>query len=236
MRTKVLVSLAAAAASVLIVAGCSNDSADSPMDGQSMNSSSSAPMSSTRATASAQFNDADVMFAQMMYPHHAQAVEMAEMADGRTDNPDVLALAAEIDAAQQPEMDQMTAWLAEWGQPAPTADMGAMGGMDHSSGSGMLPAHDMAALMAASQTVPILTPWRWPAPSSPLSSRRSRPCSGCSADPARHTTMAASSPAERVRPSAFRSRQGCVSGTRSALTVPVRAATQDWNSPRSPLR
>ncbi|WP_206510264.1 DUF305 domain-containing protein [Rhodococcus sp. KRD197] len=150
MRTKVLVSLAAAAASVLIVAGCSNDSADSPMDGQSMSSSSSAPMSSTRATASAQFNDADVMFAQMMYPHHAQAVQMAEMAQGRTDNPNVLALAAEIDAAQQPEMNQMTAWLAEWGQPAPTADMGAMSGMNHSSGSGMMTQQDMGALMASS--------------------------------------------------------------------------------------
>ncbi|CCQ18459.1 Lipoprotein [Rhodococcus sp. AW25M09] len=150
MRTKVLVSLTAAAASVLIVAGCSNDSADSPMDGQSMSSSSSTPMSSTRATASAQFNDADVMFAQMMYPHHAQAVQMAEMAQGRTDNPDVLALAAEIDAAQQPEMDQMTAWLAEWGQPAPTADMGAMSGMNHSSGSGMMTQQDMDALMASS--------------------------------------------------------------------------------------
>ncbi|MEH6822202.1 MAG: DUF305 domain-containing protein, partial [Dietzia psychralcaliphila] len=153
---KVLVSLAAAAASVLIVAGCSNDSADSPMDGQSMNSSSSAPMSSTRATASAQFNDADVMFAQMMYPHHAQAVEMADMANGRTDNPEVLSLASAIAAAQQPEMDQMTTWLTEWGQPMPDmdrgdmGDMGDMGGMDHSSGSGMMTAQDMDALMAAS--------------------------------------------------------------------------------------
>ncbi len=80
-----------------------------------MGSMSSAPMSSMPASASAQFNDADVMFAQMMYPHHAQAVEMAKMTHGRTDNPDILSLASAIAAAQQPEMDQLTSWLAELG-------------------------------------------------------------------------------------------------------------------------
>ncbi len=151
MRTKLVASLAAATASAFLVVGCSNDSTDSSMDGHSMGSMSSAPMSSApmssaQASASTEFNDADVMFAQMMYPHHAQAVEMAAMADGRTDNPEVLSLASAIAAAQQPEMDQMTAWLAEWGQPAPTADMG---GMDHSSGSGMMTAKGMDALMSA---------------------------------------------------------------------------------------
>ncbi|OZF41957.1 DUF305 domain-containing protein [Rhodococcus sp. 14-2470-1b] len=150
MRTKVMASLAAAAASAFLVVGCSNDSTDSSMDGHSMGSMSSAPMSSAQASASAEFNDADVMFAQMMYPHHAQAVEMADMANGRTDNPDMLSLASAIASAQQPEMDQMTTWLTEWGQPMPDMDMGDMGGMDHSSGSGMMTAQDMDALMAAS--------------------------------------------------------------------------------------
>ena len=37
--------------------------------------------SDTDATGSeSDFNDADVMFAQMMIPHHEQAIEMAEMA------------------------------------------------------------------------------------------------------------------------------------------------------------
>ena len=150
MRTKVITSLAAAAASAFLVVGCSDNGADSSMDGHSMGSMSSAPASSASASSSDRFNDADVMFAQMMYPHHAQAVEMADMANGRTDNPEVLSLASAIAAAQQPEMDQMTAWLTEWGKPAPSADMGQMGGMDHSSGSGMMTAQDMDALMAAS--------------------------------------------------------------------------------------
>ncbi|WP_037163403.1 DUF305 domain-containing protein [Rhodococcoides fascians] len=147
MRKKVIASIAAATVSAFLVVGCSDNSTDSSMDGHSMGSMSSAPMSSAQASTSAQFNDADVMFAQMMYPHHAQAVEMAAMADGRTDNPEVLSLASAIEAAQQPEMDQLTAWLAEWGQPAPSA---GMSGMDHSSGSGMMTQQDMDALMAAS--------------------------------------------------------------------------------------
>lgn len=152
MRTPVLAALAAASAGVIFLAGCSENSSNTPMNGQmmdghSMNSSQSA------SDASAQFNNADVMFAQMMYPHHAQAVEMSEMATGRTENPDVLALASAIEAAQQPEMDQMTAWLSEWGQPAPSADlgeMGGMGGMNHGSGSGMMTDQEMDSLMASS--------------------------------------------------------------------------------------
>ena len=150
MRTHVVASLAAAAASAFLVVGCSDNSTDSSMDGHSMGSTSSTSASSAQAGSSDQFNDADVMFAQMMYPHHAQAVEMADTANGRTENSDVLALASAIAAAQQPEMDRMTAWLAEWGQPAPSADMGQMGGMDHSAGSGMMTEQDMDALMASS--------------------------------------------------------------------------------------
>ncbi|MCJ0891966.1 DUF305 domain-containing protein [Rhodococcus sp. ARC_M5] len=149
MRTTLVASLAAATVSVFLVAGCSNDGSDMPMDGHSMGSPNSSA-SSTQADASADFNDADVMFARMMYPHHAQAVEMAAMVEGRTDNSDVVALASAIAAAQPPEMDRMTAWLAEWGQPAPSSDMGEMGGMNHSSGMGMMTQRDMDALAAAS--------------------------------------------------------------------------------------
>jgi uncharacterized protein (DUF305 family) len=146
MRTTLVASLAAATVSVFLVAGCSSDTSDMPMDGHSMGASNSSSVPSTQADASAQFDDADVMFARMMYPHHAQAIEMAAMVEGRTDNPDVVALASAIEAAQQPEMERMTAWLAEWGQPAPSSDMGEM---DHGSGTGMMTQQDMDALTAA---------------------------------------------------------------------------------------
>ncbi|OZC49088.1 DUF305 domain-containing protein [Rhodococcus sp. RS1C4] len=138
MHTKIAASIAAATIGAFLLSGCSDTSTDSSMDGQSTETMSS--------SASAEFNDADVMFARMMYPHHAQAVEMAEMVQGRSDNPDVQALASAIAAAQQPEMDQLTSWLAEWDQPAPSGDMGTMGGMDHGSGTGMMTQQDMDTL------------------------------------------------------------------------------------------
>ncbi|OZD01877.1 DUF305 domain-containing protein [Rhodococcus sp. 06-235-1A] len=150
MRTKLVAALATATVSAFLVAGCSSDTSDMPMAGHSMGSSNSSSASSIQADASAEFNNADVMFARMMYPHHAQAIEMAAMVQGRTDNPDVVALASAIEAAQQPEMDRMTGWLAEWGQPAPSSDMGEMSGMDHSSGMGMMSQQDMDALTALS--------------------------------------------------------------------------------------
>ena len=145
MRTTLVASLAAATVSAFLVAGCSSDTTS---DSSTTTTSSASVQDS--ASASAEFNDADVMFARMMYPHHAQAVDMAEMVQGRTGNPDVVALASAIQAAQQPEMDRMTAWLAEWGQPASPSDMGEMSGMDHSSGMGMMSQQDMDALTGLS--------------------------------------------------------------------------------------
>lgn len=135
MRTSTITALIAGA---LVLAGCGTDSAGT----------SSTPGASTSAVESqAQFNDADVVFLEGMYPHHAQAVEMADMVAGHTDNADVVALAAAIKAAQQPEMDRITTWLRQWGQPVPTADMS---GMDH--GDGMMSADQMDALTALSGT------------------------------------------------------------------------------------
>ncbi|MDV7197134.1 DUF305 domain-containing protein [Rhodococcus kroppenstedtii] len=149
ITTRTATVLAAAAIGVALVAGCS-DEGSSSMEGHSMGSSTAMESSAPSADAAADFSDADVMFATMMYPHHAQAVEMADMVEGRTTNPDVIALAGEISAAQQPEMDQLASWLSQWGQPAPSSDASSMEGMDHGSGSGMMTAQDMESLMTAS--------------------------------------------------------------------------------------
>ncbi|MFC7960825.1 Uncharacterized conserved protein, DUF305 family [Rhodococcoides kroppenstedtii] len=149
ITTRTATVLAAAAMGVALVAGCSDDSSSSSMEGHSMGSAT-AMESAQSADPAANFSDADVMFATMMYPHHAQAVEMADMVEGRTTNPDVIALAGEISAAQQPEMDQLASWLSQWGQPAPSSDASSMEGMDHGSGSGMMTAQDMESLMTAS--------------------------------------------------------------------------------------
>ncbi|PQP26166.1 DUF305 domain-containing protein [Rhodococcus opacus] len=139
MRTSTITALIAGAA--LVLAGCGTDSAGtSPTSGAS----------TSAVESQAQFNDADVAFLDGMYPHHAQAVEMADMVAGHTGNADVVALAAAITAAQKPEMDRMTTWLQQWGQPVPTADMSGMHGMGH--GDGMMSADRMDALTALSGT------------------------------------------------------------------------------------
>lgn len=108
----------------LLLAGCggSHDMDDMGMASPSGTSGASA---------------ADAMFAQMMIPHHEQAVEMSTLAETRASSPEIKELAAEIKAAQQPEIDQMTAWLEEWGMPV-MSGMDAMGEHGGHGMSGML--------------------------------------------------------------------------------------------------
>ncbi len=55
---------------------------------------------------------ADVEFVEGMIPHHQQALEMAALAPGRAADPQVLAMADRISAAQGPEIAVYEAWLA----------------------------------------------------------------------------------------------------------------------------
>ena len=57
-----------------------------------------------------EFTMDDQMFAAMMVPHHEQAIVMSEIALENSTNPEILKLANEIKAAQQPEIDQMLRW------------------------------------------------------------------------------------------------------------------------------
>lgn len=82
-------------------------------------------------------NDADVKFAQDMIVHHRGAIEMAKLAASRAANADVKALAVEIEAAQQPEIDTMSGWLKTWGKDVPKAD--GMAGMDHGGDASTMP-------------------------------------------------------------------------------------------------
>jgi uncharacterized protein (DUF305 family) len=49
-----------------------------------------------------------------MIPHHVGAVEMAEDLKGKSQRPELLALADDIIASQQAEIDQMEAWRQNW--------------------------------------------------------------------------------------------------------------------------
>src|SRR5687768_2406874 len=56
--------------------------------------------------------DAGVDFAQMMIPHHQSAIDMAEAYLEHGDDPELTALAKEVIAAQQREIEFLEGWLA----------------------------------------------------------------------------------------------------------------------------
>jgi hypothetical protein len=106
-------------------------------------SSHASNAASTQATG----RDADVMFAQMMIPHHEQAVTMSDIAITVGAGPEVTQLATAIKSAQDPEIQQMHQWLTDWG---------AAHQMDHGDSSmdmpGMLTDEQLDQLRAARGT------------------------------------------------------------------------------------
>lgn len=92
------------------------------------NHSAASTGGSSTSTVSAH-NAADVTFATDMIPHHAQAVEMADMALTTATDPEIKTLATAIKGAQDPEIVMMTGWLKDWNAPAPQTDAGRMTGM-----------------------------------------------------------------------------------------------------------
>ncbi|MGJ9414105.1 DUF305 domain-containing protein [Aeromicrobium sp. CF4.19] len=70
----------------------------------------------------AEANDADVRFSQMMIPHHAQALEMSELAPSAGGSERVKILADRINGAQKPEIVFMAGWLDDLGHEAPTRE------------------------------------------------------------------------------------------------------------------
>jgi uncharacterized protein (DUF305 family) len=146
---KTLTISAAAIAAVIALAGCSAGSGSGSSDSSSMpgmNHGSTPTSTGSAPAAPADFNDADTMFAQMMIPHHAQAVAMSETILKKGGIPAAVAdLATKIKAAQGPEIQKMTSWLQSWGQPTQMPTAMASG---HNM-SGMMSEDDMAKLDAA---------------------------------------------------------------------------------------
>jgi uncharacterized protein (DUF305 family) len=91
-----------------------------------------------------EYSKNDIMFAQMMIPHHQQAVDMGTLAETRASNPAVKVLAAKIKAEQAPEISQMKVWL---NNANAGLDMGHDMGMD-----GMLSDSEFTTLKAATGT------------------------------------------------------------------------------------
>lgn len=135
LRTRTYLLAATVLAAALTLSACAGGTAGTYGGGS--------PDTSNAPSASAA-NAADVTFAQMMIPHHEQAVEMSEdilAKDGADQR--VVDLATQIKAAQDPEIKQLRTWLAAWGADEDMSDM------DHGI-DGMMSDDDMMALKEAS--------------------------------------------------------------------------------------
>ena len=144
---KKIPALLAALATIVFASACTS-AAPEQSAASSTSSGSAASAASSEASPSGQpadFNDADVMFATMMIPHHQQAVELSALAPERSTNPELLTLAAGISAAQAPEIETMKVFLVQWN--AGESGMGDMSGMPGMGGtSGMAGMADPATM------------------------------------------------------------------------------------------
>ena len=109
-----------------------------------------------------EFNQADVDFATAMIPHHAQAVQMANLAADRPLPDGLRTLVDGVHTTQVAEVETMVTWLTDWGEEIPETsmdhvngghghDMDDMSDMDHGDEMpGMMSAEEMTELAQAS--------------------------------------------------------------------------------------
>jgi uncharacterized protein (DUF305 family) len=125
---------------LLLLAGC----------GSALTTGAEPVVSESAPPLDGSFNDTDVMFLQMLIPHHQQGVRLAGLAAEHAGRPEVRDFAAAVVATQTDELSEMEAWLADWDQPtAADPDPGA----HHGHGDG-LHRPDPAVVTALARTEP----------------------------------------------------------------------------------
>lgn len=92
----------------------------------------------------------DLMFIDMMIPHHESAVVMAQIALERAEHEEIRQLATEIIAVQTEEIAQLQAWRDAWYPGAPAMTMEHMNAQMSAMMAGMpdMPAMAPGAMMA----------------------------------------------------------------------------------------
>ncbi|MBF8252261.1 MAG: DUF305 protein [Actinobacteria bacterium] len=105
-------------------------------------------MGSNHNNGSSDLSGADIMFLEMMIPHHQQAIDMSIVAIAKSKDAELIALATDIKEGQSAEIIKMESWLDQ-------ANVGS--GMGHSMGhsmggsmGGMLTEAELSTLNAAS--------------------------------------------------------------------------------------
>jgi uncharacterized protein (DUF305 family) len=152
-RHPLLAAVAALALAGTVLAACGGDDSDATED------AGAAAGSELDVDPEGDANAADVMFVQMMIPHHEQAVVMSDDALETSEDDTIRGLAEDIRAAQQPEIDLMLGWLDEWRLPAMMDGEGMGDGMGDGEGiehmghggmAGMMSEEELEELRAAS--------------------------------------------------------------------------------------
>jgi uncharacterized protein (DUF305 family) len=111
--------LFAVVAAALFLSSCSSPASDGHTDHQHTDE----PVITGQP---AGYNADDVAFATNMIPHHEQAVELSAMVPDHSTNAQLITLAQQISAAQQPEINVMKVFLVQWNEN-PEANSGHAG-------------------------------------------------------------------------------------------------------------
>ncbi|WP_037304338.1 DUF305 domain-containing protein [Amycolatopsis orientalis] len=126
-----------AVALAAVLAGCSDEAPQSQ---------TAPPGSSPLAQqAAVPFNDADVAFARQALAHHQQGMDLASLAETRTENAELKALAKRIIDTHEPEIARLSALIESWAQPAPDDP-----NLEHVQRDGYLSPGDLAQLAGLS--------------------------------------------------------------------------------------
>lgn len=136
------------AAAVLAVAAAASAALTSSVAAQG-HTHSHAPAAAPAPGDTGRWTPADARFMTKMIGHHAQAIEMAQLAPTRAAAPSVRTLAERIINAQRDEIATMQQWLRDRRQPVPQAEPHAGHGGGHELMPGMLTAEQLAELERA---------------------------------------------------------------------------------------
>lgn len=104
MKNKKIAQLALVSTLVLLLSACTfviNQESNSDTDAHDSHSMGDS------------MDNSEAMFAEMMIPHHQQAILMSEIALAKSSNPEVLDLAKQIIAAQSVEITLMESWVED---------------------------------------------------------------------------------------------------------------------------
>jgi uncharacterized protein (DUF305 family) len=130
----------AALAAALLLASCSGQASDA----RTAQPQTDQPVITGQP---AGYNPDDVAFATDMIPHHQQAVESSALVRDRSTNTELIALANQISAAQQPEINVMKVFLVQWTEGTGNPTSSDSGHAGHGSTmQGMVDAATMAKL------------------------------------------------------------------------------------------